>query len=99
MKNKYTPNVQHVLAVAYELSEQMGQSYIGTEHLLIALTECDGVAKDILDQNNVKTEKLVELAKQLIVLGGEEEPDGKDSFSPLARKVLTNRNSSITKQW
>jgi len=89
MKNKYTPNVQHVLAVAYELSEQMGQSYIGTEHLLIALVECDGVAKDILDQNDVKAEKLVELAKQLIVLGGAEEPDGKDSFSPLARRVLT----------
>ncbi len=88
MDDKYTPNVRHVLAVAYELSEQMGQSYIGTEHLLIALTECDGVAKDILAQNGVKAEKLIELAKQLIVLGGAEEPDGKDSFSPLARKVL-----------
>ena len=88
MRDKYTPNVRHVLAVAYELSEQMGQSYIGTEHLLIALTECDGVAKDILAQNGVQAEKLIELAKQLIVLGGAEEPDGRDSFSPLARKVL-----------
>ena len=88
MRDKYTPNVRHVLAVAYELSEQMGQSYIGTEHLLIALTECDGVAKDILTQNGVKADKLIELAKQLIVLGGAEEPDGKDSFSPMARKVL-----------
>ena len=88
MKEKYTPNAQKVLAVAYELSEQMGQGYIGTEHLLIALTQCDGVAKDILLQNGVQAEKLVELAKQLIVLGGAEEPDGKDSFSPLARKVL-----------
>ena len=88
MKEKYTPNAQKVLAVAYELSEQMGQGYIGTEHLLIALTQCDGVAKDILLQNGVQAEKLVGLAKQLIVLGGAEEPDGKDSFSPLARKVL-----------
>ena len=88
MKEKFTPNAQNVLAVAYELSEQMGQGYIGTEHLLIALTQCDGVAKDILLQNGVQAEKLVELAKQLIVLGGAEEPDGKDSFSPLARKVL-----------
>ena len=66
----------------------MGQSYIGTEHLLIALTQCDGVAKDILLQNGVQEEKLLELAYKLIVLGGTEEPDGKDSFSPLARKVL-----------
>ena len=88
MRDKYTPNVRNVLAVAYEISEQMGQGYIGTEHLLIALAQCDGVAKDILLQNGVQTEKLIELAGQLIVLGGMEEPDGKDSFSPLARKVL-----------
>ncbi len=88
MKEKFTPNAQNVLAVAYELSEQMGQSYIGTEHLLIALTQCDGVAKDILLTNGVQAEKLLELAKQLIVLGGGEEPDGQDSFSPMARRVL-----------
>ena len=88
MKEKFTPNAQRVLAVAYELSEQMGQSYIGTEHLIIALTQCDGVAKDILLQNGTEEEKLLELAKQLIVLGGGEEPDGQDSFSPMARKVL-----------
>ena len=88
MKEKFTPNAQKVLAVAYELSERMGQSYIGTEHLLIALTQCDGVAKDILLTNGVQAEKLLELAKQLIVLGGSEEPDGQDSFSPMARRVL-----------
>lgn len=88
MKEKFTPNAQRVLAVAYKLSEQMGQGYIGTEHLLIALTQCDGVAKEILLQNGVESEKLLELAKQLIVLGGSEEPDGRDSFSPMARKVL-----------
>lgn len=88
MKEKFTPNAQKVLAVAYELSDTMGQSYIGTEHLLIALTQCDGVAKDILLTNGVQAEKLLELAKQLIVLGGTEEPDGQDSFSPMARRVL-----------
>ena len=88
MKEKFTPNAQKVLAVAFELSDKMGQSYIGTEHLLIALTQCDGVAKDILLTNGVQAEKLLELAKQLIVLGGTEEPDGQDSFSPMARRVL-----------
>ncbi|MBR6643121.1 MAG: ATP-dependent Clp protease ATP-binding subunit [Lachnospiraceae bacterium] len=88
MKEKFTPNAQKVLAVAYELAERIGQSYIGTEHLLIALTQCDGVAKDILLTNGVQSEKLLELAKQLIVLGGAEEPDGRDSFSPMARTVL-----------
>lgn len=88
MKEKFTPNAQKALAVAYEVSDRLGQSYIGTEHLLIALTQCDGVAKDILLANGVLPEKLQELAKQLIVLGGNEEPDGRDSFSPMARRVL-----------
>ena len=88
MKEKFTPNAQKALAVAYEISDRLGQSYIGTEHLLIALTQCDGVAKDILLANGVVPEKLQELAKQLIVLGGNEEPDGRDSFSPMARRVL-----------
>ena len=68
MKDNYTPNVRNVLAVAYEMSERMGQSYIGTEHLLIALSECDGVAKEILLQSGVKAERLVELAKQTLCL-------------------------------
>jgi len=88
MKEKFTPNAQKALAVAYEISDRLGQSYIGTEHLLIALTQCDGVAKDILLANGVLPDKLQELAKQLIVLGGNEEPDGQDSFSPMARRVL-----------
>ena len=51
-------------------------------------------SKEILDNTGVHpetytaAEKLLELAKQLIVLGGAEEPDGQDSFSPMARKVL-----------
>lgn len=88
MSDKYTPHVQKVLAVAYKISEQLGQGYIGTEHLLIALSQCDGAAKELLAQNQVDAGRLLENAKKLIVLGGTEEPDGKDSFSPMARKVL-----------
>ncbi|MGN0505082.1 MAG: ATP-dependent Clp protease ATP-binding subunit [Lachnospiraceae bacterium] len=88
MNDKFTPNAEQVLAAAYRLSEQMGQGYIGTEHLLIALVQTEGVARDILVQNGVEKDSLLTMAKQLIVLGGTEEPDGKDSFSPMARKVL-----------
>ncbi len=88
MNNKFTPNAEQVLAEAYKLSEQMGQGYIGTEHLLIALAKIEGVAKEILVKNGAEADGLIDLSRQLIVLGGAEEPDGKDSFSPAARRVL-----------
>lgn len=88
MDNQYTDNAKKVVSTAYKISEQMGQGYIGTEHLLIALSQSEGVAQNILEKNGAQPESILELAKQLIALGGNEEPDGKDSFSPLARKVL-----------
>ena len=48
----------------------------------------EGVAKEILVKNGAEADSLIDLSKQLIVLGGAEEPDGKDSFSPAARRVL-----------
>ena len=54
MKEKYTPNAREVLKEAYRLAEGFGQSYIGTEHLLLSLVENEGVAKDILLKNGLK---------------------------------------------
>ena len=90
MKEKYTPNARVVLQEAYSLAYKFGQSYIGTEHLLLALAEQEGVAKDILIKNGLEPEKLLSLIKDLVVLDGLEKPDGEDSFSPLARKVILN---------
>ena len=90
MKEKYTKNARTVLKEAYNLANGFGQSYIGTEHLLLALAEQEGVAKDILIKNSLESEKLLSLIKDLVVLDGLEKPDGEDSFSPLARKVILN---------
>ena len=90
MKEKYTPNAREVLKEAYRLAEGFGQSYIGTEHLLLSLVENEGVAKDILLKNGLKIEQLFKLIRSLVVLDGFEKPSKEDSFSPLARKVIEN---------
>ena len=90
MKEKYTPNAREVLQEAYRLAEGFGQSYIGTEHLLLSLVENEGVAKDILLKNGIKIEQLFKLIRSLVVLDGFEKPSKEDSFSPVARKVLEN---------
>ena len=61
MKEKYTSNARVVLQEAYSLAYKFGQSYIGTEHLLLALAEQEGVAKDILIKNGLEPEKLLSL--------------------------------------
>lgn len=88
MKYKFTPNAEKVMSTAYRLSERMGQGYIGTEHLLIALVRVEGVAQKLLTQNGADADNLIKMAKQLVVLDGAEGSDGKDSFSPMARKTL-----------
>ena len=90
MKEKYTPNAREVLKEAYRLAEGFGQSYIGTEHLLLSLVENEGVAKDILLKNGLKIEQLFKLIRSLVVLDGFEKPSKEDSFSPLAKKVIEN---------
>ena len=70
MKEKYTPNAREVLKEAYRLAEGFGQSYIGTEHLLLSLVENEGVAKDILLKNGLKIEQLFKLIRSLVVLDG-----------------------------
>lgn len=98
MDNKYTANAKKAISAAYKLSEDMGQGYIGTEHLLIALIQTEGVAQNILEKNGAVLQNVQELAKQLIALGGSEEPDGSDSFSPLARKVLVQSEREAKKR-
>ena len=88
MKEKYTPNAREVLKEAYVLAGVFGQSYIGTEHLLLALAENEGVAKDILLKNGLKSERLYKLIQDLVVLDGLEKPSKEDNFSPLAKKVI-----------
>ena len=53
--------------MAVEAAEELGHSYVGTEHLLIGLLrEKSGVAARVLEDCGVRVEKVTELINQLI---------------------------------
>ena len=76
---QYTEQVNLALKYAKQTAKQCGQSYIGSEHLLMGLLrEESGMASAILKECKVDAEKLYGLIQELIV------PEGM-----LADKVLT----------
>ena len=43
-ESKFTPRAQNVLRLSHEAAEELGHSYVGTEHLLLGLIrEEDGI--------------------------------------------------------
>jgi ATP-dependent Clp protease ATP-binding subunit ClpC len=47
-----------VLEMAVHEGKDLGQNFVGTEHILLALIESDGVAMRTLDKLNVDIHKL-----------------------------------------
>ena len=55
----FTPRAKRVLEMAVQEGKDLGQNFVGTEHILLALiAESDGVAMRTLDKLNVDIKKL-----------------------------------------
>jgi len=55
----FTPRAKRVLEMAVHESKDLGQNFVGTEHILLALiAESDGVAMRTLDKLNVDIQRL-----------------------------------------
>ena len=55
----FTPRAKRVLEMAVNEGKDLGQNFVGTEHILLALLgETDGVAMRTLDKLGVDTKKL-----------------------------------------
>jgi len=55
----FTPRAKRVLEMAVHEGKDLGQNFVGTEHILLALiAESDGVAMRTLDKLNVDIHKL-----------------------------------------
>ncbi len=90
MFEEYTKQAEAALALARQASEQLGQNYIGSEHLLIGLIrENTGVAAKVLLMNKVTAENIRLLTEQLVAPG----PDMNTSVAE--REGLTPRASRI----
>ncbi len=67
-----SPRVKSVLSSAYQISRELGHSYIGPEHLLIALAgEEDGMASEVLHKYGLTPESLRAKTTKVVGQGAE----------------------------
>ena len=70
MANRFTEKAQNTLNNALRFAREMGHTYIGSEHVLLALAaERDSVAAKLLDKHGVTVEKVKARIAELTGVG------------------------------
>ena len=91
MYTELTKQAEEVLKTARTLARKMGNRYVGTEHLLVALRKVyRGVAGQVLAQNGLKEEDLLKVVNELISPIGEKSEVAKPEESPRLSYILEN---------
>jgi len=67
MQKHYTRQAKEVLSIMEKYAKELGHPYIGTEHLLLGLTDVyEGVAGQVLAVNGVNTAGVLRLMNELV---------------------------------
>ncbi len=88
--NQFTPRAQNALRLAQEAAEELGHSYVGSEHLLLGLLrEEAGAARACLLEQSVTAEKVKAVIVHVVGVGlpGLAPPQG---LTPRAKRVIEN---------
>ncbi len=89
MFEKFTDRARKVMNLAQDEARGLGQMYVGTEHLLLALIkEGEGVAAQALAKLDVTYEEALSTVQSLTTQDGEPVPGGHIPFTPRAKRVL-----------
>jgi len=89
----FTEKANNALNAAVEAAEDLGHTYIGSEHILIGiLSDPSSVAGTVLASHSITGSKVVSLVKRIIGVGIPTELNQND-FTPKAKEILTISNS------
>ncbi len=92
MLNKYTRAADTALSLAKHFSEELGQNYIGSEHLLMGLLkENTGIAAKVLLMNKVSVKNIKNLTEQLVAPGSSDINTSvaeREGLTPRALRIL-----------
>lgn len=86
-----TPELAKALEYSGKFAEQMGDAYVGVEHLFIATLENPGPAADLLQRVGVEKEKVVRAVKEI------REHSVNDVQSPKKYRTLSKYTRNLTK--
>jgi ATP-dependent Clp protease ATP-binding subunit ClpC len=87
MFQRFTDRARRVVVQAQEEARALGHSYIGTEHILLALTRQGGVAGKALEALGIGTEAVRQGVEEAVGRG-ELAMTGHIPFTPPAKNVL-----------
>ncbi len=86
---EYSKQAKKAITGASKLSKSLQHSYVGTEHLLIAIIEQENsLAAKVLNSNGVNKEELLKLVEELISPGGEVAIREHDGYTPKMEQLL-----------
>ena len=91
MKRPFTKMAQEAIVAATEASVQLKHTYIGTEHLLIGLSDIDGsISQKVLSVHGITKESVMALIERAFDTSSRVLINEGESFSPKAENVLEN---------
>ncbi len=86
--NGFTQKANNALNMAVDAAQDMGHTYVGTEHILLGLvSEDSGVAAAVLQQNGLSAEDLKDLIERTIGTGSRTVITP-DDFTPRTKRVM-----------
>ena len=91
MIDRFTAKAKEAIGLAVDAAEELGRSYVGTEHLLLGLLrEGSGVAARVLMENGVEEKKVLSLISQLIAPDNTIGLAEQENYTPSARRAIEN---------
>jgi ATP-dependent Clp protease ATP-binding subunit ClpC len=96
MSDRFTQKAENALNNSVTIAEGLGHTYIGSEHILLALAEDElSCAALILKKNDISKEKISSLIREYSGTGVKSSLSSKD-LTPRARKILeSSYNNAI----
>ena len=86
-----TPELAKALEYSGQFSEQMGDSYVGVEHLFISILEHPGSAGELLQRAGIDKEKVLSTVKEI------RDNNISDAQSPKKYRALAKYTRNLTK--
>ena len=97
MGSRFTQKAELALNKSVIIAEELGHTYVGTEHVLLAMAEDDtSCASMLLKKNGVHYDKLYEAIKGYCGTGKKTHLNSKDT-TPRCRKILENSYKNAQK--
>jgi len=86
-QDRFTQRAQSALTKAQEAAQEMGHSYVGTEHILLGIArESEGLGAKVLHDNGLDEELIMELIEKFVGRGAPGIPA--QGLTPNAKRVV-----------